>query len=94
MARPLPKDAEKIAKNAKWSEIRSIATFAFIGGIAIGFGLGAMVFAGDSGSLYFGLGALAVTLIWYFGTGRQALSVLAFWRRGKDKKQDGKKGPK
>ncbi len=83
MARPLPKDAAHIADNARKSEVKSIASFAFIGGLAIGFAVGAAVFAGDSGEFYFGLGALAVVVIWYFTTGRAAIRHFAFWRKKK-----------
>ena len=75
MARPLPKDLEQeIAGTAKRSEIRSVAIFAFIFGVIIGFGLG-MELGGTyseavDGSLVFIIGAGSVAALWFLAARR------------------------
>ncbi len=69
MARPLPKDLEdQIAKVAKKAEIRSVAFFAFVTGIAFGFGLGGLVDTSTNDISFFAIGAGVIGLIWFLAT--------------------------
>lgn len=71
MARPLPKDLEQeIAGTAKRSEIRSVAIFALILGVIIGFGLGATYSEAVDGSLVFIIGAGNVAALWFLAARR------------------------
>ncbi|WP_308909510.1 hypothetical protein [Pseudokordiimonas caeni] len=66
MASPLPKDVEQsIAGNALRAEVRSVAFMAFVLGIAVGFGIGAAVFADSGARYYFVAGALVIGLLWF-----------------------------
>ncbi|SDE32998.1 MULTISPECIES: hypothetical protein [Kordiimonas] len=72
MARPIPKDAEdKVGGIAKRSELRSVAVWAFVLGGVFGFALGATMFSGGGGSIYFMLGAAVIGALWYLASGRR-----------------------
>ena len=71
MARPLPKDLEQeIAGAAKRAEVRSVAIFALIVGVIMGFGLGASYSEAVDGSLVFIIGAAIVAALWFLAARR------------------------
>ena len=72
MARPLPKDLERtIAGTAKRSELRSVAVMGFMGGTAVGIGIGASFSSAIDGSLVFLIGAGIVAALWFFAGRRR-----------------------
>ncbi len=71
MARPLPKDLEQeIAGAAKRAEVRSVAVFALIVGVIIGFGLGSTYSDAVDGSYVFIIGVAVVAALWFLAARR------------------------
>ncbi|TNE63315.1 MAG: hypothetical protein EP335_09870 [Alphaproteobacteria bacterium] len=71
MAKPLPDDIKHIAENARRAEIRSVATMAFILGIAVGFGLGAAFFRAAGSGFFFFIGAAMIGVMWFLAARRR-----------------------